>query len=75
MVVDLQGVISIDGENRKCIELTDPAIHCIDSFRFARTNLGEDGMKLFFSNHICNEICHKINLIFPDNFVGPLLKF
>uniref|UniRef100_A0A0G4GXY8 Alpha-type protein kinase domain-containing protein n=1 Tax=Chromera velia CCMP2878 TaxID=1169474 RepID=A0A0G4GXY8_9ALVE len=47
MVCDLQGVIKKgrDGEI-KAFHLTDPAIHCVDSDRFAgsRTSLGEEAM-------------------------------
>ena len=69
MVVDLQGVISVDGAGQKIIKLTDPAIHCTDSLRFGRTNLGVDGMKSFFTKHVCNQICKRMGLTFPENFV------
>lgn len=67
MIVDLQGVIMTDTKGRKRIMLTDPAIHCTDLLRFGRTNLGEEGMKAFFSRHVCNEICQKLGLIVPTS--------
>ncbi|KAI1704810.1 alpha-kinase family domain-containing protein [Ditylenchus destructor] len=62
MVVDLQGVIGTDETGRKTLELTDPAIHCTDLTRFGRTNLGLDGMKIFFGRHVCNKFCHAMEL-------------
>ncbi|KAI1699975.1 alpha-kinase family domain-containing protein [Ditylenchus destructor] len=53
MVVDLQGIISTDESGRKTLELTDPAIHCIDLTRFGKTNFGFEGMKTFFGRHLC----------------------
>jgi len=50
LVCDLQGV----GE-----AMTDPVIHTADvnRFKLSRTNLGLEGMKLFFSSHECNDLC------------------
>jgi len=60
-MVDLQGSIStgivLMG---KCMELIDPAIHCVDLTRFGRTNLGTQGMGSFFSR--VHEICHRMGL-------------
>lgn len=55
LVSDLQGVGYI---------LTDPAIHTLDPERFqlAESNLGVDGFKFFFSTHVCNHICRKLEL-------------
>ncbi len=55
VVTDLQGVGSL---------LTDPAIHTQDPNRFklADTNLGKEGFKFFFSSHVCNSICAKLEL-------------
>ncbi|KAK6361727.1 hypothetical protein TWF730_005441 [Orbilia blumenaviensis] len=55
LVCDLQGVGNL---------LTDPAIHTKDPDRFVLTptNFGEDGFKLFFSSHECNDICRKLEL-------------
>jgi hypothetical protein len=43
---------------------TDPAIHTQDPERFKLidSNLGEDGFKFFFSTHVCNDICAKLDL-------------
>ncbi|PKC16923.1 kinase-like protein [Rhizophagus irregularis] len=58
VVCDLQGI-----EVNDKFLLTDPAIHCIDSLRFGRTNLGEKGInQLFLANHRCNDICKKLKL-------------
>ncbi|CAG8580886.1 859_t:CDS:1 [Paraglomus brasilianum] len=58
VVYDLQGV-----ENLNQFLLTDPAIHCVDSLRFGRTNLGEKGInECFLANHECNDICRKLKL-------------
>ncbi|KAI1706337.1 alpha-kinase family domain-containing protein [Ditylenchus destructor] len=62
MVVDLQGIKSIDQNGRTILELTDPAIHCTDLIRFRRTNLGSEGMKIFFSRHKCNKFCQDMEL-------------
>ena len=43
--------------------LCDPAIHCeADLMRFAGTNLGKEGVKLFFHSHKCNNICRALKL-------------
>ncbi|KAI1698245.1 alpha-kinase family domain-containing protein [Ditylenchus destructor] len=62
MVVDLQGVLNMSESGRKTLELTDPAIHCTHLTRFGRTNLGEEGMKIFFSRHKCNRFCQAMGL-------------
>ncbi len=56
MIVDLQGVGNI---------LTDPQIHCLDSERFGKGNLGYQGMLMFFNTHQCNEHCQKLGLLNP----------
>ncbi|KAI1708056.1 alpha-kinase family domain-containing protein [Ditylenchus destructor] len=62
MVVDLQGIKSTDENGRTILELTDPAIHCTDLTRFGRTNMGPEGMKIFFARHKCNKFCHGMEL-------------
>ncbi|KAI1700148.1 alpha-kinase family domain-containing protein [Ditylenchus destructor] len=62
MVVDLQGIMSTDENARPILELTDPGIHCTDLTRFGRTNLGEEGMKIFFTRHKCNKFCQIMEL-------------
>ncbi|CAB4439737.1 unnamed protein product [Rhizophagus irregularis] len=63
VVCDLQG-IELNNE----FILTDPAIHCIDSLRFGRTNFGKEGIsELFLANHKCNDICKKLKLSHIDN--------
>ena len=61
MVVDLQGVRS-EKDGEVTFTLTDPAIHCKDLMRFGSCNLGKKGMARFFRNHICNDICHFLQL-------------
>jgi hypothetical protein len=67
MVVDLQGIIS--GTIVRTIELTDPAIHCIDLLRYGRTNLGDQGMASFFGRHQCTEVCKQMGLSMPAKFL------
>lgn len=43
MLADLQGVVVKKGRDAWWIRLTDPAIHCMDTTRFGKTNLGEEG--------------------------------
>ncbi|KAI1695514.1 alpha-kinase family domain-containing protein [Ditylenchus destructor] len=62
MVVDLQGIKSTDENGRTILELTDPAIHCTDLTRFGRTNLRQEGMKIFFAHHKCNKFCQSMEL-------------
>lgn len=59
IVVDLQGIVIKD--NQKYL-LTDPCIHSTDLMRFGRSNLGKPGMKRFFQTHICNAVCHDLQL-------------
>ena len=59
MVVDLQGIIV--GNNQKYL-LTDPCIHSTDLTRFGRSNLGKPGINRFFQTHVCNTICHILQL-------------
>ena len=61
VICDLQGVV-----NSNKIFLTDPAIHCIDYMvlqpKKGGNNLGLPGIQKFFRTHICNDICHKMEL-------------
>ena len=65
MVCDLQGVYNSD-MTPPTFELTDPAIHYKSksgkSNVFGRTDLGEDGMDLFFATHQCNKVCKMMRL-------------
>ena len=70
MVVDLQGIISKGPNGEQAIELTDPAIHCTDLARFGDTNMGEEGMQMFFSRHKCNEVCKQLGLKIPEKFAN-----
>ncbi len=56
MIVDLQGVDNI---------LTDPQIHCLDTKKFGKGNLGYVGIMKFFMSHICNSYCKHLGLIHP----------
>ncbi|CAG8622659.1 4498_t:CDS:2 [Funneliformis mosseae] len=61
LVCDLQGAEFSDH-----FLLTDPAIHCTDSLRFGRTNLGKRGIeKCFLNNHTCGSVCNKLGLKSP----------
>lgn len=58
MIVDLQGVGNI---------LTDPQIHCVNTKKFGKGNLGYVGIMKFFMSHICNSYCKHLELIHPRN--------
>ncbi|KAH8659846.1 hypothetical protein BX600DRAFT_383216 [Xylariales sp. PMI_506] len=55
LVNDLQGVGRL---------LTDPSIQTLDTNRFKLndTNLNQDGFKLFFAFHQCNDLCRQLGL-------------
>jgi elongation factor 2 kinase len=48
IVVDIQGVGDL---------YTDPQIHTVKGTEYGEGNLGIKGFALFFSSHICNEVC------------------
>jgi vacuole morphology and inheritance protein 14 len=56
MIVDLQGVAGV---------LTDPQIHCLNTKKFGKGNLGYYGMMKFFLTHYCNEYCKELELVHP----------
>jgi len=62
MVVDLQGVLTLDEQSRSVLLLTDPAIHCRDATRFRPLNLCEQGMRAFLEGHKCNRFCTLLGL-------------
>ncbi|EED90986.1 elongation factor kinase, partial [Thalassiosira pseudonana CCMP1335] len=68
MVVDLQGVLTINNDGTKCYELTDPVIHKHRSkknqkqWSFGRTDRGEKGMLAFFETHKCTQACKLLGL-------------
>ncbi|CAG8531940.1 17108_t:CDS:2 [Dentiscutata heterogama] len=63
-VCDLQG-IELDDR----FILTDPAIHCVNPFKFGKTNFGEKAIKEYFLEcHTCNYVCKKLKLSNPDNY-------
>uniref|UniRef100_A0AC34RPA8 Alpha-type protein kinase domain-containing protein n=1 Tax=Panagrolaimus sp. JU765 TaxID=591449 RepID=A0AC34RPA8_9BILA len=67
MIVDLQGIVTTDENDKKQIILTDPAIHSVDITRYGPMNHGADGMKNFFQRHNCNGFCDALGLKMPKN--------
>ena len=57
VVSDLQGFRSDKDE----YVLTDPAISCVYR-QFTTTDLGEDGINLYFAKHKCNHMCEALKL-------------
>ena len=70
MVVDLQGVFTINADGTKCYNLTDPVVHknrkkkqqITKHWSFGRTDRGEKGMKAFFETHHCTDACRILGL-------------
>lgn len=60
MIVDLQGVGGI---------LTDPQIHCMDLTKYGEGNLGYIGIIKFFITHQCNDVCKKLGLVHPKDYI------
>ena len=59
LISDLQGFIF----NKDQYILTDPAIICPEDLKkFGPTNMGQKGIKAFFSNHQCNPMCKSLKL-------------
>jgi len=63
LVCDLQGVGEV---------MADPVVHTADvnRFKLSRTNLGLEGMKLFFSSHECNDLCRRLGLKSNQNMLA-----
>ncbi len=62
MVVDIQGIWDPAKEQYL---LFDPAIHTSamgSILRFGNTNMGTDGMQVFFCTHECNDLCRHLKL-------------
>jgi Alpha-kinase family/von Willebrand factor type A domain len=65
MVCDLQGVYDTD-RVPPAFELSDPAIHYASTVGrkmvFGHTDMGKEGMELFFKTHKCTPVCKYMNL-------------
>lgn len=70
MVCDLQGVLTGNESGRRTLLLTDPAIHCPTHARFGKTNLQHEGVKAFYSHHVCNDYCHALGLTSSATVIG-----
>eukprot|EP00906_Rhabdomonas_costata_P037124 RCo052188 len=61
IILDVQGV----GET-----YTDPAVVSVEQGRFGYTDTGLKGIKDFFKNHVCNEVCRAMKLpTFTENTI------
>ena len=63
LVCDIQGTLDKTAVPPK-FELTDPVIHnrVGNKHKYGRTDMGEHGIKRFFSTHCCNALCKLLNL-------------
>ena len=66
MISDLQGV-----HRDNCFKLTDPAILSL-SGEYGSTDMGIEGMAMFFLHHKCNEFCEKLPKPTLSDFRGKL---
>ena len=66
MVCDLQGVRDENGYH-----LTDPVILSLNN-SYGETDMGIEGMAMFFMNHECNDICNKWNRPRWESFIGKI---
>ena len=66
LVCDLQGLPVVSSEGKSTLLLTDPAIHCPTHTRFGKTNLQLAGVKAFFKQHVCNDLCRGLGLKVPS---------
>jgi len=76
MVVDLQGVFTINADGtKKVYKLTDPVIHkrrtnknfSMRKWNFGRTDRNEKGMQAFFETHKCTDACRLLGLTEVDS--------
>ncbi len=66
MISDLQGVRS---DNPQCYTLTDPAMLSLTN-SYGPTDMGVEGMAMFFLDHKCNLFCKDLPKPDLSNFVG-----
>ena len=70
MVVDLQGVFTLNSDGTKSYDLTDPVIHTHRQqneeknpvWKFGRTDRGTKGINAFFESHVCTDVCRLLGL-------------
>lgn len=67
IIVDLQGVLTVNEEGKDMFELTDPVIHRRNrkagrQWDFGRTDRGKKGINDFLKSHKCSEMCRLLGL-------------
>eukprot|EP00435_Cladocopium_sp_Y103_P023658 s290_g5.t1 len=76
LVVDIQGVPAVDEKTGGIkLHLTDPQVHCRygNYESFGDGDLKEEGVRKFFSTHVCNHLCRRMKLrpVSEYDFIPP----